>query len=82
MAQMYIIKNLSLSYKRPSDVVVLEGIGDRAYRGVFWGGHYIVFARNNVYVAVNSWSEEYPAEPLARQVDALILKMSRAPEKK
>lgn len=80
-AQKCMLRNFAVTYRGPSDVVQKE-IGDRGYGGTFLGGHYVVFSRNNVYVAVDSRSDEYPAESVARQIDELILKQSRAPEKK
>lgn len=57
-------------------------IGDRGYA---WGDEllqHVAFTRNNVRVKIFTDCTCYSAGEIARQIDELILKQSRAPEKK
>ena len=50
--------------------------GDRSYST----NNFAVFARNNICITVKSWTNAIPAEAVARQIDADILRKSTASE--
>lgn len=80
-AQTFLMESFADMSVRPANVAQIE-IGDRGYG---WGRERtcsVAFTRNNVCVRVYAAPAHYSVLDLARQVDALILKMSRAPEKK
>lgn len=80
-AQTFLMESFADMSVRPANVAQIE-IGDRGYG---WGRERmcnVAFTRNNICVRVHTDPAHYSVLDLARQVDALILKMSRAPEKK
>ncbi|MDO5320358.1 MAG: hypothetical protein Q4G65_17160 [bacterium] len=56
---------------------VTNGIGDVLFHESFRGsGDVAVFARNNVFVSINSYLESCSATNIAKQIDASILRAS------
>lgn len=53
-----------------------NNIGDRGYGARVGPKDFVAFSRNNVFVSVNSMTNTYSAETLARLIDADILQKS------
>ena len=79
-AQKWMLESFAYSTVRASGITLCE-MGDRGYEASFKDEGFITFVRNNVHVHVRCWGG-YSSRAIARQIDELILKQSRTPEKK